>query len=153
MQVKVKHPSDILVELHVTLDPEEIRKAYDFGMRKVKAKAKIPGFRDGKVPPALLRKRFGDIIEAEGLDQIFQDNVPKAVIESNVQPVATPRVKEATETLDPSGEFKFILECDVLPKLEDIDYTGLEVAAEEVSVSDDDVQAEITQIQKSHQYW
>ena len=150
MQVKVKHPTDILVELHVTLDPEEIRKAYDFGMRKVKAKAKIPGFRNGKVPPSLLRKRFGDIIEAEGLDQIFQENVPKAVMESDVHPVATPRVKEATENLDPDGEFNFVLECDVLPKLETPDYKGLEIPAEEVSVSTEDVQAEITQIQKRH---
>mgnify|MGYP001156951714 CR=1 FL=1 len=128
----------------------DFQKAYDFGMRKVKAKAKVPGFRDGKVPTALLRKRFGDIIEAEGLDQIFQENVPKAVLESEIRPVVTPRVKEATETLDPNGEFSFVLECDVLPKLESVDYSGLEVPAAEVSVSDEDVQAEISQIQKRH---
>jgi len=150
MQVKVEHPSTILVELHVTLEPVEIRKAYDFGMRKVKAKAKVPGFRDGKVPSALLKKRFGDIIEAEGLDQIFQENVPKAVIESEVHPVATPRVKEATENLEPDGEFSFIIECDVLPKLDAVDYKGVDVPATETSVSDEDVQAEITQIQKRH---
>ena len=107
MQVKVEHPSNILVELHVSLEPDEIQQAYDFGLRKVKAKAKVPGFRDGKVPTALLRRRYGDIIEAEGVEQIFQEHVPKAVQESKVHPVATPRVKEATERLNP-GEAKVV---------------------------------------------
>ena len=150
MQVNVERPSQILIELHVSLEKDEIRQAHQDAVRKIKAKAKVPGFRPGKVPDALIRKRFGPLIEAEGVDQILQSYVPKAVQESDTRPVSVPRVKEATEQLNPEGEFTFVVECDVLPSLDKIDYKGISIPKTEINISDDDVLSEVTQIQKRH---
>ena len=83
-------------ELVLDVPAEEVSKAYGSVTNNFRKLAKIPGFRAGKVPETVIRRRFATEIRKEVIDRLLPSRFNKAIREQEIRPVGEPRVTELT---------------------------------------------------------
>src|SRR6202161_981795 len=87
---------DCTRELVLDIPSEEVSKAYANVVRNYKKYAKIPGFRAGKVPETVIKRRFATEIRKDVIDGLLPERFNKTVSELGVRPVGQPQVTELT---------------------------------------------------------
>ena len=139
--VETLSPTRVRLSIEVPfadLEPN-VRKAY----RTISEQIRVPGFRPGKVPARLIDRRIG---RAAVLEEAARDAIPEhlltAIREHDVKPLGTPSV-EITK-LDENAEFAFTAEVDVRPELELPDYSTLSATVDEVTVTDEEVEEQVS---------
>jgi len=87
---------DCTRELVLDIPADEVTKAYRTVAGNYRKYAKIPGFRAGKVPESVVRRRFAGEIRKEVIDGLLPERFNKTVAELGVRPVGQPQVTELT---------------------------------------------------------
>jgi len=129
-EVEVEIPADLIAT-------ESKRVTSEFARQ-----AKIPGFRPGKVPSAVVRNRFAKEIQEEVMSRLLPVTFREAVADRGVEPVGDPQL----EHLDPFIEgaaVKYKAAFEVKPQIELAEYRGIEIDEKKVEVADADVDAMI----------
>ena len=148
MERKVTRLENSHVEVLVTVDTDSWKKAQEKAFKKVSANVKVDGFRPGKAPEAMLRKRVDNM---KVIDEAINDLLPtlyKDVLDNeDVKPMAQPKV-EVTKLSDTDLEVKFTIV--VSPEVELGEYKGLKIGKEEPKVTAKDVNAAIEALQKQN---
>jgi len=124
-------------ELDLEIPAEEVSKAIERVARDFAKLARVPGFRPGKAPVSLIRRRFAEDIKGEVLQSLVPDRVGKAVSEQKLTPVSQPQV----EKLDfvEGQPLKFTAVFEVLPEFELGNYKGLNIEMPAMDITEDDV--------------
>jgi trigger factor len=94
------------------VEAETQRVVREFGQR-----VRIPGFRRGKVPSELVRRRFAKDIEREVIDRLLPRYWRQAQAESEIEPLLPPEVDEVRD-LEPGGPLTFVATVETRPKVE-----------------------------------
>jgi trigger factor len=94
------------------VEAETQRVVREFGQR-----VRIPGFRRGKVPSELVRRRFAKDIEREVIDRLLPRYWRQAQAESEIEPLLPPEVDEVRD-LEPGGPLTFVATVETRPKIE-----------------------------------
>lgn len=143
MKTDVETLSPTRVKLIVEVDFDELSPSLDSAYKKIASQVSIPGFRKGKVPNRLIDQRFG---RAAVLDEAVNEALPKfygqAVESSEVDVLGQPEV-DVTEFAD-GQPLKFTAEVDVRPEVELPDLSTIEVTVDDIVVSEDDVEEQLT---------
>ena len=124
-------------ELELEIPAETVQKAVERVAREFARVARVPGFRPGKAPLTLIRRRFADDIKSEVLQSLVPEQVERAVTESKLVPVTQPQIDKVD--FGESGPVKFRAVFEVLPEFELGQYKDLEVEVEDLKVEDADV--------------
>jgi len=133
-RIRIEIPSDII--------EREIGSSFE----KLKNSVKIPGFRPGKAPVALLEKRFGKEVEAEVLEKLVPEHLGYAIQEAALNPVTMPVLDEKFDFRRNSPlNLSFTLE--VLPEIGNLQYENLTVNDIPFSVEDSDVDDMLKRLQ------
>ncbi|PAD21736.1 trigger factor [Terribacillus saccharophilus] len=128
--------------LTITLSPEELDGALDQAFQKVVKQVQVPGFRKGRVPRKIFEQRFGvESLYQDAIDIVLPGAYMNAVEETGIEPVAQPDVD--LEQIEQGKELIFKATVAIKPEVELGDYKGLEVEAEDTTVTDEDVEKEI----------
>jgi trigger factor len=98
---------------------------------------RIPGFRPGKVPASLLRKRYGDAVKGEVLERTVQESWQQALDDKGVRPAADPKVEIVK--FEDGADLELKLAVEVLPEIEAIDFGTLELERLVAKPSDKEV--------------
>ena len=124
-------------ELELEIPAETVQKAVERVAKEFARVARVPGFRPGKAPVTLIRRRFADDIKSEVLQSLVPEQIERAVTESKLVPVTQPQVDKVdfTET----GPVKFRATFEVLPEFDLGQYKDLEVEVDDVKIEDSDV--------------
>ena len=138
----------IRVELPQALTSEEMNHTLEHLQREVR----LPGFRPGKVPFSVLKKKFNEQLQGEVLRHLLDEHCPNVIKESGLASVAvgTPEVSQID--FRPDAPLLFTLTVDVIPKIELENYTGLTTPTEDIVITDDDVQEGLGAIQQQQGY-
>jgi trigger factor len=121
-------------EIELEIPADNVQKAADKVTRDIARVARIPGFRPGKAPATLIKRRFASDIEGEVVQSLVPEYLRKALDEKNILPVTDPRVDKVEFK---EGEpLKFHAVYEVLPEFELADYKDLTVQIEAIDVSD-----------------
>jgi trigger factor len=125
-------------ELELEIPADDVTKAMDRVTKEFAKLANVPGFRKGKAPLTLIRKRFADDIKGEVLQSLVPETLEKAVNEAKLQPVSQPSV----EKLDfhEGQPVKFTAVFEVLPTFELGHYKDLTLELPPMEVTDGDVE-------------
>jgi trigger factor len=83
-------------EIVLDIPADEVSKAFSSVAANYRKYAKIPGFRAGKVPESVVRRRYAAEIRKEVIDSILPQRFNKAVVDQGVKPVGQPQVTELT---------------------------------------------------------
>jgi len=121
-------------ELELEVPAEEMEKAMAKIAKEFARVARVPGFRPGKAPVTLIRRRFADDIKAEVLQSIVPERLEAALTEQKLIPVTQPSVDKVD--FAPTGLLKFRASFEVLPEFELKLYKGLEVEVPALEVTD-----------------
>lgn len=135
-------------KLRVHVPEEVIREKLASAYGQLSATAKIPGFRPGKVPQAILRKKFSRNVEAEVLEQVVPEYYTKAIIEAKLEPVGYPQVEGGIE-LKADEPLSFTITVDVKPEIPDLRYEGISIRKKECVVEDAEVEKAVQSLRES----
>jgi trigger factor len=131
-------------ELELEIPAEDVHKAVERVAREFKRVARVPGFRPGKAPITLIRRKYADDIKSEVLQSLVPDQVERAVTEKKFVPITRPQI-DNVDFAD-NGPVKFRATFEVLPEFELGQYKDLEVEIEDVKVEDADVDKSLEEL-------
>ncbi len=143
---EVKDLEKNVKELTVEIPKEEFDKEVMKVYRKQVSKITVPGFRRGKAPKHIIEKLYGEsFFYSDALDALFPEYYEKAVEEAAIDVVSRPEVE--LDTVDENG---VLLKAKVYvkPEVNVKKYKGLSAEKEEVTVTDDEINAEIEDARK-----
>jgi trigger factor len=124
-------------ELDLEIPAEDVQKAVERVAREFARVARVPGFRPGKAPIPLIRRRFADDIKGEVLQTLLPEQIEKAVKDQKLIPITQPHVDRVDYAED--KPLKFHATFEVLPEFDLGEYKGLEVEVDAAKVTDEDV--------------
>ncbi|WP_419155068.1 trigger factor [Weissella minor] len=126
---------------------DEYEKGIDLAFQDVKKDVSAPGFRKGHMPKQIFMQMYGEeSLYNEGLNKVLPEVFDAAVAETGIQMVGQPQI--ALDSMEKGQPWKISAEVELAPEIELGDYKGLEVPAADVTVSDEDVDAQLKQQQE-----
>jgi trigger factor len=138
---------DCTRELVLDISAEEVSAAYRTVTSNYKKYAKIPGFRAGKVPESVVRRRYADGIRKDVIDGLLPERFNKAVLDLGIKPVGEPRVTELTiedgKPLHVKAVFEFVPEFSIEG------YQSVTVDKPSVEITEAEFQGELEQLRES----
>jgi len=133
-------------EIELEIPAANVQKATEKVARDIARIARIPGFRPGKAPVPLVRRRFAEDIQGEVLQSLVPEYLEKALDEKKLVPITRPEV-DKVEFKD--GEpLKFRAVFEVLPEFELKDYKNMELKIESPEVGDAQVDKTIEEMRE-----
>jgi trigger factor len=146
VKTTVEKLSPTRVKLSISVTPEELRPSIDHAYEHIATQVNIPGFRKGKVPPALIDQRVG---RGEVLQHAVNDGLDKfyklAVAEEKIRTLGRPEadVTGLPDLKDYSGDLEIAIEVDVRPDFDLPEYEGITLTVDEAEITEADVTEEL----------
>ena len=133
-------------ELDLEIPAEEVQKAMERVAREFARVARVPGFRPGKAPVTLIRRRFAEDIKSEVLQSLLPERIEQAVTEQKMVPVTRPHVEQVD--FAEGGPLKFKATFEVLPDFTLSDYQNLEVEVDALEITDAEVEKSLAEMRE-----
>ena len=132
--------------LEISIPVEEVESETDRVAADVQKRAKLPGFRPGKVPSSLVRTRFAGDIRQQVLETLIPKFLQQQLDADNLNVVGTPDIGDVHFH---SGEpLRFKATFEVVPEIELGEYKGLEVPYHDPVVTDEDVAKRVEELRE-----
>lgn len=142
MKSAVENLTPTRAKLTVEVPFEELKPSLDAAYKKIAQQINVPGFRRGKVPPAVIDRQVGrGVVLDEAINEVVPAKYMEALQENELEPLAQPEI-EVTKFEDNDG-LEFTAEVDVKPQFELPAYDGIEAEVEDVVVTDADVEEQV----------
>src|ERR1700684_3701390 len=138
-----------LVRLSVEIDEPEFDKALVDVVKTLASQTRVPGSRPGKGPRKVLEARMGGAgaLRAEALRESLPDFYARAVVDSEIDPIASPEI-DITSGED-AGAVSFDAVVQVRPLVAIPGYDGLHVTLPGLAVTDEEVQAQLDRLREN----
>jgi trigger factor len=149
MLQEVEKVSATTRRLKINVPSDVIQSETDSAYNEIRATAKIPGFRPGKVPQAILVKKFSKSVEAQVIEKVVPQSYMEAIKEAKLEPVSYPDIDDKKMELKPGQPLSFTVTIEVKPEIENINYEGIVLKKKTFSVEDDEVERSIKLLQES----
>ena len=133
-------------ELDLEIPAEEVQKAMERVAREFARVARVPGFRPGKAPVTLIRRRFAEDIKSEVLQSLLPERIEQAVTEQKMVPVTRPHVEQVD--FAEGGPLKFKATFEVLPDFTLSDYQDLEVEVDALEITDAEIEKSLAEMRE-----
>ena len=124
-------------ELDLEIPAEEVTKKIESVAKEFARIARVPGFRPGKAPVSLIRRRFAEDIKGEVLQALVPERVEKAVSEQKLTPVSQPQVEKLDFAEGQPLKFRAVFE--VLPEFELGNYKDLAIEMPVMDITEADI--------------
>ena len=134
-------------ELVLDIAADEVAKAYGSVVKNYKKYAKIPGFRAGKVPETVVKRRYAAEIRKDVIEGLLPERFNKAVMELGVKPVGQPQVAELTVEEGSPLHVKAVFEY--VPDFSIEGYKTVTVEKPSVEITEEEYEREIAQLRES----
>lgn len=133
--------------LTVEVDVEKVKEGLDAAFKKVVKQVNVPGFRKGKMPRQLFEQRFGiESLYQDAIDFLLPEAYTAAIEEAGIEPVDRPEID--VEQFEKGNTFIFKATVTVKPEVKLGEYKGLEVEKFDTTVTEEEVDNEIKQLQE-----
>jgi trigger factor len=146
MKVEVVDIDRVTKKVEVVVPDERVTEISEMIYEELKKKAKIKGFRPGKVPRPILITYYKDYIDDELKKRVIEATMPEALSEVKVSPVTEP----VADFIEEEGRFGYTLLCEVLPEIELPSYKGIEVEVDAINVTDEEINTRIESMREMH---
>jgi len=151
MQVSVEATTSIERRLTVTVPAEQIDSAVDKKVNETAKTIRIDGFRPGKVPTKVVKKRYGASIRQDVLGDVIQSSYFEALQQESIKPAGMPNIEPKEDAGE--GEFSYTAVVEVYPEITLSDASGISVERLTSSVEDDDVDTMIENLLSQQTQW
>jgi len=147
IQVEVETISPVRRKLAIVVPKEEVTQAVDRAYRDLGKRARVKGFRPGKVPRAVLEMYYRRQVEQEVSDDLVRRSLGEALQEQALIPLNF-HWPEPVPPVVPGEDYRFVVELEVPPEFELADYRGLKLTDPGAEVTEEMVDARLAEIQE-----
>ncbi|HUW73939.1 MAG TPA: trigger factor [Methyloceanibacter sp.] len=157
MNVTATNTEGLHRELKVVVGADELEQRLSSRLDELKGKARIKGFRPGHVPKEHLRKVYGRSVMAEVVQQAVAETSREALTQREERPAFQPKValpedeKEINQIFDGTADLAYTLTFEVLPKVEVMDLSTLELERPTTAVTEKDIDEAVDRILATNQ--
>jgi trigger factor len=148
MKIEITDLSPVKKSLAVEVDVEEVSKETDAVLRRYAGQVRLPGFRQGKAPVDMVRKRFAKEIDDDVRERLISRLWREATSEKGLSPLGDPVLEDLKH--EHGMPFGFKTTFEVLPKFEVKDYQGVEAKIPSSRLDDSEVDEALEAIRQSH---
>jgi trigger factor len=134
MQVTELSAEGLKREYKVVVQAAEIEGQVAHRLEELKGRVRMPGFRPGKVPIALLRKQYGRSVMGEVLERAVNQGSQKAIAEHELRPALRPKIE--VTSFDEGADLEFTMALEVLPEVPQVDLKKVELVRPVAEVSE-----------------
>lgn len=138
MDVKLETVSQVRRRVTFTIPANTVAAAFAATTQRFAAKTRVPGFRPGKAPAAMIERMHGSEIRRAVLDKLLQDHVFKALTQAEVHAASQPEIESVGE-LRRDLELPVTCSVEVMPELHPTGYEGAELSVAEIVADDADL--------------
>jgi trigger factor len=135
----------------VTVPAERVQRAEDAAARTYAKQVRLPGFRKGKVPQDIIRKRFGDGIRQTALEELIRETWERAREQESLQPIGDPQVRNLK--FEAGAPLSFELQVDVRPEITLDRLGGFRLSRHAHRITDDQVEAQLLAVREQKAPW
>ena len=153
MQIDIKTKKSEGVErlLEVSVPLETVQKAEEQAARRYASSARLPGFRPGKAPAALVRKKFRDAIRQQTLESLLQEAYQEVVQRENLKVASQPHLHDVH--FDEGKPLTFELHIEVRPEIKLARTQGFKITRSSAAVTDENVKEQLEQLRDQRANW
>jgi trigger factor len=151
MQVSIETTSNLERRLTVGVPAERVEVEVNSRLQKAAQKAKLPGFRPGKVPLKVMHQRYGAGVRQEVLGEVVSQSFQEAVIQEKLRPAGQPSIEP--KSLEPGKDLQYVAIFEVFPDVELVDMKDFSVAKPVAQVKEEDVDNIIEVFRKQQGTW
>jgi trigger factor len=146
MNVQVEDAGPCRKMLRISAGPEETHAAYADVLRTVSSESRVPGFRRGRAPVAIVESRYAGTVAETVKDRLLPRLYREAVKQQGLSPVAIVEVREAVFRKEKGMELAVLV--DVPPDFKLPKYRNIPLTAQPVDVTDEQVDGTLTRIRE-----
>ncbi|GAA3584934.1 MAG: trigger factor [Pseudomonadales bacterium] len=137
MQVSVETTSNIERRMTIGVPAQEIDAAVQKRLQETARTVRLNGFRPGKVPMSVVKRRFGASVRQEIVGEVMRDNYMKALEEQDIAPAGWPRFEP--KSMEEGKDLEFVAIFEVLPEIELGDLSKISIEKPTSEITDKDV--------------
>jgi len=137
--------------LQISVPVETVRDAEDKAARRYATRVRLPGFRPGKAPPAMVKKKFADAIRQETLESLVQEAYKEVVEREQLKLASQPHVHDVK--FGENEPLTFELHLEVRPEIALSRTQGFRVQRNERHVTDEQVREQVDQVREQRATW
>ncbi len=151
IQVKKTKEEPVEASLAVTVPLEHVREAEDRATRAYQSRAKLPGFRPGKAPVQVVKRRFADDIRQQTLEDLVRESWKAALAQEALRPIAEPHIHNLK--WEPDAPLTFEFHVEVRPEITLERLGGFSLKRTVKPVTADQVEAQLNELREQKAPW
>ncbi|WP_304638489.1 trigger factor [Pseudomonas sp.] len=137
MQVSVETISGLERRMTVGIPAERIENEVNKRLQQTASRARVDGFRPGKVPMSVIKKRFGGSARQEVIGEVIQSSFYEAIMQEKLNPAGAPSVEP--KQLEEGKDFEYIATFEVYPEVALGDFAQISVERLDSEVTEEDL--------------
>jgi trigger factor len=153
LQIDVEERERWRRTLSVTVPAELVRQERERTVKRLAGKLKLPGFRKGKVPAAMVEKQYGPTLQRETLDRVIGEAYRTAITERSLEPISQAEVEDVEYRPESDSDLRFRISFDVRPEIRIERLGGFRVARPDVPVSEAEVDQVMHRLREQAGVW
>ena len=151
MQVVLESPNALERQFTITIPNEDIETEFEAKLAETAKRARIDGFRPGKVPPKVVRQRYGQAIRQEIASDLIEKSLGQALTEHDVKPIGQPKIEDLH--FEEGSDFTFKATFEVFPDLDPALVDGDNVEQIKCKINAADVKEMIATLREQRKGW
>ena len=152
MQVSVETTSGLERRMTVQIPKDKLDQEVQARLKQLAGRAKIQGFRPGKVPMNVIKQRYGGQVEQEVMGELIQSSYVEALTQQNLRPAGMPHIQPAESTSE-SGEVTYTATFEVYPEITVQGLENVKVERPVLEISEQDMDEMLETIRKQRKQW
>ena len=144
MQVTETNTEGLKREFTVVVAAEDIDSKIGEKLAEVGRTVKLPGFRPGKIPPKILKQRFGASVMADVVQGAVRDSSTKLLADRGIRPAMQPKIE--IKSFDEGKPLEYDLSVEQLPEVVPADFGSIELERWKAAARDEDVDSAVERI-------
>lgn len=146
MQVTQTNTDGLKREFKIVISAQQVQSQVDDRLRELGGQVKMPGFRPGKVPMALLKQRYEQSVRGEVLERAVHDSQHKLLDEHKIRPAGQPKIDNVK--FEDGSDLEFSVELEVIPEITPVDFKTISLEKVTIEVPESAVTESLERIAK-----
>lgn len=151
IQITATKSEGVERRLQVAVPPDRVAQARNKAAGRVAKQVRVPGFRPGKAPTAMIRKQYAAAIDQEAVESLLREAFEAVLAKEDLKLVTQPHAHDVKFGEDDGLSFE--LHCEVRPEITLDKLEGLRVMRPADTVTDEQVQEQLDQMRDQRATW
>ncbi|MGB1884882.1 MAG: trigger factor [Gammaproteobacteria bacterium] len=151
MDISVEQPSALERRMTVSIPEDRIATEVKSRLDELQKTVRIDGFRQGKVPPSVIKRRFGSRVRDEIVGEVLQSTFSEAMTKEEMRPAGQPTIDSVSS--DPGSGLTYTAIFEVFPEFELAPVENLTLTRPQCDVNDDDIDQMVERLREQNKDW